>query len=53
MKRLNYDKKIMGKLLSEPGVKENYRKMTANERSLFRSLLIKQGIYDRYVKEKR
>ena len=52
MKNLKVKPEIMKELIESPGVKENYDKMTKNEKRLFRKLLVDQGIYRKFVKEK-
>ena len=51
-KPIEFDEKIMNKLLSEDGVRQNVLKMTAQELDLFKTLLVTQGTYKRYCKEK-
>lgn len=48
-----YDEKIMNELLAQPGVKENVKKMNEETLEWFKSLLVSQGVYARYVKERR
>jgi hypothetical protein len=45
------DPKLMQALLDSPGVKENVVKMTPEELAWFKELLVKQGIYQRFVLE--
>jgi hypothetical protein len=47
-----YDEKIMDELLSQPEIKNNVKKMTHEMLEWFKELLISQGIYDKYVKER-
>ena len=47
------DEKILSELLEQPGVKENTAKMTPAELKLFKKLLVSQGIYAEYVKERK
>lgn len=51
-KQTKVDPEIMAELLDEPGVKENVERMTAGELELFKKLLVSQGIYSQYVKER-
>lgn len=44
---------IMAELLAQPSVKENADKMTPEMLEWFRELLVSQGIYAKYVKERR
>lgn len=46
------NKEIMQELLDHPDVKRNVEQMTPAELNLFKRLLIKNGIYDQYVKER-
>jgi hypothetical protein len=47
-----YDQKIMDELLAEPGVAEKVAVMTAGELDLYKTLIVNQGIYRRYVYER-
>lgn len=47
------NQKILNELLEQPGVKENVEKMTPVELSWYKALLVSQGIYANYVKERR
>lgn len=47
------DPKIMAELLAEPGVKEKVEKLTPGELALFKKLLVSQGIYSQYAKERK
>ena len=51
-KKPTYDKQIMQDILSEPGVLEKFAQMTPKEQDYFKHLLVKQGIYQRYVIER-
>lgn len=51
-KKPTYDKQIMQEFLSEPGVLEKFAQMTPKEQDYFKQLLVKQGIYQRYVIER-
>ena len=46
-----WDAKWMAQLLAEPDVAEKVAQLTAKELELFKHLLYKQGIYQRYVIE--
>ncbi len=48
---MQHDPQIMASLLNEKGVRDNVSKMTADELAMFTVLLIKRGIYARYVIE--
>jgi hypothetical protein len=48
---MTVDEKIMNKLLSEPKVRKNVMKMTANELQFFKEALVSSGVYAQYVKE--
>ena len=48
----NVNKKIMDELLSQPGIKENMAKMTPAELKLCKRLLVSQGSYAQYVRER-
>lgn len=50
---MTYNPKIMEKLLSEPGVKEHVEKMTPAALDWYKRLLVSQGIYARYVRERK
>lgn len=45
--------RIMRELLEQPGVREPVAQMTADERAWYEDLLVSEGIYDRYVKERK
>jgi hypothetical protein len=47
------DEAIMNELLSKPGVRKNVMKMTAGELEYFKKLLVSQGVYAQYVKERK
>lgn len=47
-----YDPKIMKELLDEPTVKEKVAQMSPDETEMFKSLLVSQGTYARYVLER-
>lgn len=47
------NQKILNELLSQPGVKENVEKMTPVELDWYKALLVSQGIYASYVRERR
>ena len=51
-KKPKYDEKIMAELLEQPGVKENVAKMSPEMLEWFKELLVKQGVYIRYVSER-
>lgn len=51
-KKLKYDPKVMDELLSAPGVKVQADQLTPDELEMFKSLLVSQGTYARYVLEK-
>lgn len=46
------DEAIMSELLTQPGIKEQVSQMTPEMLEWFKDLLVKQGIYARYVKER-
>jgi len=46
------DEKIMDELLNTPKVKAETQYMTPETLSWYRDLLVSEGIYDRYVKER-
>lgn len=48
-----YDPKIMAELLDQPDVKEQVDQMQPEMLEWFKELLVSQGIYSRYVKERR
>lgn len=50
--RVSYDPKIMQELLDQPGVRENASAMTPGMLDWFKELLVSEGIYARYVKER-
>lgn len=50
--RRTVDPAIMAELLAQPGVKEAVAGMTPDEREFYQELLISQGIYARYLKER-
>jgi hypothetical protein len=47
-----YDEKIMRELLSQPQVKKEVKKMNPATLKWYKELLISQGVYARYVKER-
>lgn len=47
------DEKIMQELLDSPSVKKNVAKMTPEVLAYFKELLVKQGVYARFVQEKK
>lgn len=49
--KVDYDPEIMAQLLSEPGVIEHVTQMTPDEQDYFKTLLVNQGTYQRYVLE--
>lgn len=51
-KRPEYDPKIMDELLNKPTVKEKVAQMSPDEIEMFKSLLVSQGTYARYVLER-
>ncbi len=46
------DPVIMAELLEQPDVKPFVKQMTDDERAWYEELLVSEGIYDRYVKER-
>ena len=50
---MTFDEKIMNKLLSEPKVRKNVLRMTANELQFFKEALVKTGAYAQYEKEQK
>jgi hypothetical protein len=49
---MTVDEKIMNELLSQPAVRKNVLKMTAKELEFFKQVLISQGVYAQYCKER-
>jgi hypothetical protein len=47
------DEKIMAELLKQKGVREHVKNMTPDELAFYRELLVSQGIYARYLKERK
>jgi len=47
------DPGIMQELLDSPGVKENVAQMSPQVLAYFKELLVKQGVYARFVQEKK
>lgn len=47
------DPQIMKELLDAPDVRPHVEQMTADERVWYEDLLVSEGIYDRYVKERK
>jgi len=43
----------MDELLNQPKVKKEFKKLTPEMREWFKKLLVKQGIYAQYVKERK
>lgn len=52
MKKQKVNEEIMAELLSQPGIKENVDKMTKKELAMYKRLLISNGIYAQYCKER-
>jgi hypothetical protein len=50
--QVKVDPEIMQELLDEPGVREHVEKMTAQELEFYKRLLVRQGIYAQYLKER-
>lgn len=50
---MTVDEKIMNELLSQPKVRKNVLRMTANELRFFKETLIKTGVYAQYRKERK
>lgn len=50
---MTVDEKIMNELLSQPRVRKNVLRMTANELAFFKQALVSQGVYAQYVKERK
>lgn len=46
------DRAILDALLAQPGVAEHVATMTPAERAWYERLLVEQGIYRQYVKER-
>ena len=46
------DAKIMQELLDQPEVQINVKKMTEAELAFFKEMLVKTGIYARFVRER-
>jgi hypothetical protein len=49
----DFDETIMNELLSNPKVRKNVLKMTANELQFFKEALVKTGVYAKYCKERK
>jgi len=47
------DPQILKELLDAPDVRPHVEQMTADERVWYEDLLVSEGIYDRYVKERK
>jgi len=47
------DPAIMAELLAQKGVREHVQNMTADELAFYKDLLVSQGIYARYLKERK
>jgi hypothetical protein len=47
------DPAIMAELLDHPAVREAVAKMTPDELKFYKELLVSQGIYAKYVKERK
>jgi len=52
-KKPKVDPAIMAELLEQPSVKAQVESMTPDERAFFKELLVSQGIYAQYVKERK
>lgn len=50
---MKINEKIMQELLDSPGVKENVAQMTPEVLTYFKGLLVKQGVYARFVQERK
>lgn len=50
---MKVDPAIMQELIDQPGVRENVEKMTAKELEWFKEVLVRQGVYAQYVKERK
>ena len=48
----NYDEKIMAELINQPDVKEQTCKMHPDTLAWFKEILVREGVYARYVKER-
>jgi hypothetical protein len=48
-----YDPEIMNELLKQPGVKKNVKKMKPETLEWFKELLVSQGIYSKYIRERK
>jgi hypothetical protein len=48
-----YDSEIMDELLKQPDVAENIKYMTPDTLEWFKELLVSQGIYAKYVEERK
>jgi hypothetical protein len=48
-----YDLEIMGELLKQPEVAENVKDMKPKTLEWFKELLVSQGIYAKYVEERK
>lgn len=46
------DEAIMDELLAQPGIAEFVVNMTDEERAWYRDLLVREGLYARYVEER-
>ena len=47
------DPAIMAELLAQPGVREQVEQMTPDELDWYKELLVSEGIYKQYVKERK
>lgn len=50
--RIKVDPAIMAELLEQPDVKEHVAQMSPEQLTWYKDLLVSQGIYARYVKER-
>ena len=49
---MEVDEKIMAELLEQPEIKRETAKMTPEMLAWYKDLLVSEGIYTRYVKER-
>ena len=53
MPKPTYDPKIMQEFLEQPGVKEEVAKMTPETLAWYKDLLVEQGVYAKYIIERK
>jgi hypothetical protein len=52
-RKTKVDPAILAELLEQPEIKTSVDQMTPEARDWYKELLVSQGIYDRYVKERK